>query len=65
MIKVSKNVNGRRRFDVLGVKGFLAVRKKKSRGFGIERQRTFTQLHLGKVSVAVDMRPRHTYNFAG
>jgi hypothetical protein len=66
MIKVSANMNGRRRFAIgKSIKGFIALRKKKSRGFGIEKQNTFTQLHLGKVSVALDRRPRHTYNFAG
>ena len=66
MIKVTKNMNGRRRFAIgKKLKGFIAVRKKKSRGFKIEKQSTFTQLHLGKVSIALDMRPRHTANFAG
>ena len=65
MIKLSANMNGRIRFKVLGVKGFYAKRKYKSRGWGIERQRTFTQLHLGKRSVAFEVRNRHTGNFAG
>jgi|TARA_R110000803_G_scaffold190868_2_gene253449 hypothetical protein len=66
MIKVTANKNGRRRFSIGNmIKGFIAVRKYKSRGWGIERQSTFTQLHLGKISIAVDSRPRHTYNFAG
>ena len=65
MLKISANMNGRRRFNVFGFKGFVALRKAKSRGFGVERQKTFSQLHLGRVSVALDCRPRHTYNFAG
>jgi hypothetical protein len=65
MLKISANMNGRRRFNVFGFKGFVALRKQKSRGWGIESQNTFTQIHLGKTSVAFDMRPRHTYNFAG
>ncbi|WMM95566.1 hypothetical protein CRP143_gp1 [Roseobacter phage CRP-143] len=65
MIKLSENINGRIRFNVLGVKGFYAKRKIKSRGWGIERQRTFTQVHLGKRSVAFERRDRHTHNFAG
>lgn len=65
MLKISANMNGRRRFNVFGFKGFVALRKYKSRGWGVQRQRTFTQLHLGKVSFAIDARPRHTYNFAG
>lgn len=66
MFKVTKTMNGRKRFSIANkVKGFIALRKYKSRGWGIEKQRTFTQLHLGKVSIAFDTRPRHTYNFAG
>ena len=66
MIKISKNVNGRRRFAIFNkVKGFVAMRKFKTRGWGLQKQNTFTQLHLGKLSIAVDRRPRHTCNFAG
>jgi len=65
-IKVTETVNGRKRFAIgKKLKGFIALRKKKSRGFGIEKQNTFTQLHLGKISIALDMRARHTANFAG
>lgn len=65
-IKVTETMNGRKRFAIgKKVKGFIALRKKKSRGFGIEKQNTFTQLHLGKMSIAFDMRARHTANFAG
>jgi hypothetical protein len=65
LIKLSDNINGRIRFNVLGVKGFYAKRKYKSRGWGIERQRTFTQIHLGKRSIAIETRGRRTSNFAG
>lgn len=60
-IKTSAHINGRTRFNVLGkIRGFVAVRKYKSRGYGIERQATFTQVHFGKISVAFDRRKRHT-----
>lgn len=65
MIKVTKNMNGRRRFNVMGVTGFIALRKYKSRGWGIQRQQTFTQVHFGKISVAIERRNRHTWNFTG
>ena len=65
-IKVTETINGRKRFAIgKKVKGFIALRKYKSRGWKLERQKTFTQLHLGKVSLAFDMRARHTANFAG
>lgn len=64
-MKVTANINGRRRFSILGFTGFYAKRTQKSRGWGIQRQRTFTQIHLGKRSIAFDVRPRHTWNFAG
>ena len=65
-IKVTETINGRKRFAIgKKVKGFIALRKKKSRGWGLQKQNTFTQLHLGKISIAVDMRKRHTANFAG
>ena len=64
-IKVSKKINGRIRFKLFKLKGFVALRKYKSRGWGIEKQNTFTQLHLGRTSVAIERRDRHTANFAG
>ena len=67
--KKSQHINGRTRFTlkVLGkrITGFYAKRLKKSRGFGIEKQRTFTQLHLGKRSLAFEVRQRSTHNFSG
>ena len=65
LVKFSGFSNGRNRFNILGVTGFIAKRKYKSRGYSIQRQRTFTQLHLGKVSVGIEMRKRHTWNFTG
>lgn len=56
LIRFSDNVNGRIRYSVLGLKGFIAKRKYKSRGFGIEKQKNFTQLHLGRLSVAIEKR---------
>jgi len=67
MIKVSPKSNGRIRFNVFGKKGFVAVRVTKSRGWKLERQATFNQLHLGKVSIALEKRrpKRKLYEFAG
>ena len=63
--KVSKFSNGRMRYRVLGFKGFIAKRKRKSRGWGIERQSTFTQLHMGKLSIALERGGKPLYNFEG
>lgn len=65
--RVSPNSKGRIRFTALGLAGFIAVRKTKSRGFGIERQPVFIQIHLGRISVALERsRPaRNLWNFAG
>ena len=66
IIKLSAHSKGRTRFSVLNrFKGFVAIRKRKSRGYGLEKQNTFTQLHLGKVSIALELRKRSTGNFAG
>jgi len=65
LFKVSDSKNGRIRYRILGITGFVAKRKRKSRGWGIERQSTFTQLHMGKLSIAVEVRSRHTHNFVG
>jgi hypothetical protein len=64
-MKITANINGRRRFNVLGYTGFIALRKYKSRGWGLERQNTFTQIHLGKRSIGIERRKRYTHNFAG
>lgn len=65
LIKLSANMNGRTRFNVVGIKGFLAKRKYKSRGWGIEVQNTFVQLHMGKRSLAIEVKGRKTSNFSG
>jgi len=67
--KKSAHTNGRTRFSfkILGKRftGFYAKRLVKSRGYGIQKQRTFTQFHLGKRSIGIEMRKRNTHNFAG
>ena len=65
--RISKKSNGRIRFTALGFSGFIALRKIKSRGYGIQRQSTFTQLHLGRISIALEQnRPsRQLWNFSG
>lgn len=67
MIKLSKHINGRTRFNILGFTGFIALRKYKSRGYGLENQRCFKQLHLGKISIAVEKSKaeRALWNFPG
>ena len=56
MFKLSTNQNGRRRFTIGNFKGFIAIRKHLSRGFGIQKQRTFNQLHLGKYSIGLEKK---------
>jgi len=58
--------NGRIRFRLGKMTGFIAVRKHKSRGYGVEDQRCFSQLHLGKISIAVEKSSpeRQLWNFA-
>lgn len=65
--RISKKSNGRIRFTALGFTGFIALRKIKSRGYGVEHQSTFTQLHLGRTSIALEHnRPaKQVWNFAG
>jgi hypothetical protein len=65
--RISPMSNGRSRFQLGGITGFIAVRKKKSRGYCVQDGRTFTQIHLGKVSIGFekDCPERLTWNFAG
>lgn len=65
-IKVTGLKNGRIRYQLGYLKGFVAIRKLKSRGLGVEKQKCFNQLHLGKVSIAVEKkRPaRQLWDFA-
>jgi hypothetical protein len=68
MLKLTAKSNGRRRFNVFGIKGFIANRSNLSRGWKLEHQKCFTQLHLGKLSIAIEkkkpQRPLH-HSFAG
>lgn len=65
--RISKMSNGRIRFTALGFSGFIALRKIKSRGYGVQRQSTFTQLHLGRTSIALEHNSpvKQVWNFAG
>jgi len=65
LIKFTPFIKTRARFTILGCTGFIAKRKYLSRGFKIEKQNTFTQLHLGRISIAIEKRARYTHNFAG
>ena len=56
MFKLSTNQNGRRRFTIGNFKGFIAIRKNLSRGFGIQKQRTFNQLQLLKYSICIEKK---------
>jgi len=51
--RVSAKTHGRIRFTALGFSGFITVRQKKSRGYGMQHQAKCTQLHLGRISIAL------------
>ena len=58
------------RFNFLGKKGLVRIRKTKSRGVRIEQQASMSVLHLGKASVYVERKantatPRRFWHFAG
>lgn len=56
------------RYTVNGFKstGFYRVRKRKSRGYRFQYGDTFTQLHLGRITIAWETGTiRHTWNFSG
>lgn len=65
--RIAEKSNGRIRFNALGFSGFIALRKKKSRGYGIQRQSTFTQFHFGRTSFAFEHSApaKQVWNFAG
>lgn len=66
--RMSKMSNGRIRFTAFGLQGYIAIRKKKSRGYKIERSEMFTHLHLGKRTIAVETNKsskRQLWNFSG
>lgn len=54
-IRIAKKSNGRIRFRVLNTNGFIAIRKHKSRGWKIERQNIFLQVHMGKRSIGFEV----------
>lgn len=53
MFNFTENMHGRKFFKVLGLKGFVALRKYKSRGVGFQFAPRTKQLHLGKFSIGV------------
>lgn len=65
--RVAPMSKGRSRFHIGKITGFVAIRKHKSRGYCVESGEVFTQIHLGKVTVAVENNrgKRRTWNFAG
>lgn len=58
MITIKANNNGRIRFTMGRTNGFLAVRKVKYR-WGFSKGPAFTQVHLGKLSVALERKAPH------
>ena len=65
--RVAPMSKGRSRFHIGNITGFIAIRKVKSRGYCVEDGACFTQVHLGKVTIAVEKaKPeRQLWNFAG
>ena len=53
MYNITENMHGRKFFKVLGLRGFVALRKYKSRGIGLQLTKPTKQLHLGKFSMGV------------
>jgi hypothetical protein len=58
MFKTAK-LHGRKFFNLVGVRGFVALRKYKSRGYCIQKSALTKQVHLGRLTVGVGK-----YNFA-
>lgn len=52
-------LHGRKFFNLAGVKGFVALRKYKSRGYCFQASKLTKQVHLGRLTVGVGK-----YNFA-
>jgi len=44
------------RFNFLGTKGFVRLRKQKSNGFTFQKGDTFSQLHLGRLTLAKERK---------
>ena len=67
-IRFCKESNGTVRFDVdnLWCEGFYRVRKLKDRGLGSNSETTFDQIHIGKITIAVEKKPadRDLWNFS-
>ena len=58
------------RFNVLGIKGMLRKRKYLSRGYGLQTGKAMRSVHLGKVTIYVEMKGnshsvRQLRHFAG
>ena len=53
MYNITENMHGRKFFKVLGLRGFVALRKYKSRGIGLQLTKRTKQIHLGKFSMGV------------
>lgn len=65
IFSIKPKANGRIRYRLFGKRdGFIAVRTTKRR-FGIQSGKVFKQVHLGKVSVAIEKQPANTWNFSG
>jgi len=52
-------LHGRKFFNLGGLRGFVALRKYKSRGVGIQTSPLTKQVHLGRLTIGVGK-----YNFA-
>ncbi len=52
-------LHGRKFFNLVGVRGFVALRKYKSRGVCVQTSSLTKQLHLGRFTIGVGK-----YNFA-
>ena len=58
LLNIKQTSKGTTRFTVLGSKqGFYRLRKVKSR-WGFDRGECFTQLHLGKLTVALERKSK-------
>ena len=63
-----KESNGTVRFAVskYWAEGFYRVRKLKDRGLGANHETSFDQIHMGKITIAVEKRPsgKALWNFS-
>lgn len=58
-MKITADMHGRKFFNLVGLRGFVALRKYKSRGVGFQFAPLTKQFHLGRFSIGVGK-----YNFA-